>query len=247
MKELWKITTLSAILFGTVFLLIMTRYSATKSVVITEQHELEGEGNLEPLIQSIREERALYDFVVLINAAHGGDNQGNVVNELMEKTITLEVGSILEELSEEGEIGFFMIRQKDIDISNESRAQMIKEIQPDMVVDLHVNADVNNERTFGTSVLYNDRFYRPAITNVRMADIIERSLVTEIRGKALGVFGDSQNKYPLLSMIQVPAVSVELGYLTNKQEANLLNNEAYQQRIAEGIYKGILVIREELQ
>lgn len=225
----------------------MVRYSATKSVVITEQHELKGEGNLKPLIDKILMEKGKYDFVVLINAAHGGENQGNTVNELQEKEITLEVGRALEEMSKEGEVGFFMIRQEDTDISNESRANMIEKIQPHMVVDLHVNADAVNERTLGTSVVYNERFYRPGLTNAEIADVMERSLVKEIQGKALGIFGDNQNKYPLLSMIRVPAVSVEMGYLTNKQEADLLKKEKYQKKIALGIYKGIQEIREEMQ
>ena len=226
---------------------LMVQYSATKSVVVTEEHELKGEGNLEPLINEILKEKKNYDFVVLINAAHGGENQGNTVNELQEKEITLEVGQILEEMSETGEIGFFMIRQEDTDISNENRANMIERIQPHMVVDLHVNADAVNERTFGTSVVYNEYFYRPGLTNVQIADIVEQSLVKEIQGKALGIFGDNQNKYPLLSMLQVPAVSVEMGYLTNKQEADLLKKEKYQRKNALGIYKGIREIREEMQ
>lgn len=235
------------IFFGIGCFLLMVRYSATKSVVITEQHELKGEGNLKPLIDKILMEKGKYDFVVLINAAHGGENQGNTVNELQEKEITLEVGRALEEMSKEGEVGFFMIRQEDTDISNESRANMIEKIQPHMVVDLHVNADAVNERTLGTSVVYNERFYRPGLTNAEIADVMERSLVKEIQGKALGIFGDNQNKYPLLSMIRVPAVSVEMGYLTNKQEADLLKKEKYQKKIALGIYKGIQEIREEMQ
>lgn len=247
MKKLWKITMIAGIVFGIGCLAVMVRYSATKSVVITEQHELTGEGNLEPLINEILAQKNKYDFIVLINAAHGGENQGNTVNELQEKAITLEVGMMLEEMSKEGGTGFFMIRQEDTDISNENRANMIERIQPHMVVDLHVNADAVNERIFGTSVVYNEFFYRPGLTNAQIADIMERNLVKEIQGKALGILGDTQNKYPLLSMIQVPAVSVEMGYLTNKQEADLLKKDKYQKKIAVGIYKGVQAIKEEMQ
>lgn len=238
---------ITGVFLGMMCFLVMMKYSLTKSVVITEEHELQGEGNLEPLIEMILEKKNDYNFIVLVNAAHGGENQGNTVNELQEKKITLEVGKALEKMSVKGEIGFFTIRQDDIDISNENRAKMIEKIQPDVVVDLHVNADVTSERTFGTSVIYNALFYRPGMTNAEMADIIEKNLVTEIQGKALGIFGDKQNKYPLLNMIQVPAVSVEVGYLTNKQEADLLKKEKYQKKIAGGIYKGILEIRERMQ
>ena len=247
MERLWKVTIATGITVGIACFLVMMIYSVTKSVVITEEHDLEGEGNLKPLVENILEEKAQYDFIVLVNAAHGGDNKGNVVNELQEKKITLEVGKELEKLGEEEKIGIFLIRQEDIDISNESRARLIEEVEPDLVVDLHVNADAVNERTQGTSVVYNDCFYRPGLTNADIADIIERKLVTKIQGKALGVFDDSGNKYPLLTMVEVPAVSVEMGYLTNKQEANLLKKGNYQEKIALGIYDGILEIKEKMR
>ena len=246
MKKLWKAAIVAGIALGVVCFAVMMIYSLNKSVVITEEQDQEGEGNLKILVASILKEKDDYDFVVLVNAAHGGENEGNVVNELQEKKITLAVGKELEKLSVE-EVGIFLIRQEDTDISNESRAELIKEIAPDLVVDLHVNADAVNERTQGTSVVYNEDFYRPEMTNVKMADIMERNLVTEIHGKALGVFGDSQNKYPLLSMVEVPAISVEMGYLTNKQEAGLLKKGNYQEKIALGIFKGILEIKEKLR
>lgn len=247
MERLWKVTIATGMTLGIACFLVMMIYSLTKSVVITEEHDLEGEGDLKPLIESILDEKEQYDFIVLVNAAHGGDNKGNVVNELQEKKITLEVGKELEKMGEDSEIGIFLIRQEDIDISNESRAELIEAVEPDLVVDLHVNADAANERTQGTSVVYNEFFYRPGMTNARAADIIERNLVTEIQGKALGIFGDSQNKYPLLGMVRVPAVSVEMGYLTNKQEADLLKKDNYQEKIALGIFEGIQEIREEMR
>lgn len=247
MEKLWKATITTGGVLGLACFVVMMVYSITKSVVITEQHDLKGEGNLQPLMESILAQKEEYDFIVLVNAAHGGDNKGNVVNELQEKKITLEVGKELEKMSEEGEVGIFLIRQEDTDISNESRAGLVEKVEPDLVIDLHVNADAANERTQGTSVVYNDCFYRPQMTNAKVADIIERNLVMEIQGKALGIFGDSQNKYPLLQMIQVPSVSVEMGYLTNKQEADLLKKGNYQEKIAAGIFAGIQEIREEMK
>ena len=247
MERLWKTAINTGIVLGIMCFLIMMVYSLNKSVVITEQHDVEGEGNLKPLIENIMEEKEGYDYVVLLNAAHGGDNKGNVVNELQEKKITLKIAKELEIMAKESEIGIFLIREEDIDISNENRAKLIEEVKPDFVIDLHVNADATNERTQGTSVVYNECFYRPQLSNVKAADLMERSLVTAIEGKALGIFGDSQNKYPLLHMIQVPAVSVEVGYLTNKQEAGLLRKDSYQKRIATGLLEGIRKIKEEME
>ena len=230
---------MAAASLGVLCLTVMMVYAGNKSVVITEVQDLEGKGNLQPLIKVILKEKEQYEYIVLINAAHGGDNKGNVVNELEEKMITLEVAEKLVKFSEVGEIGFFMIREEDTDISNESRAEVVKRIEPDLVIDLHVNADPDNERTLGTAMVYNNDFYRPQMTNAQVADFMERELVTCIQGKALGVFPDTENKYPLLSMIEQPAVSVEMGFLTNKQEANLLKKDNYHKLIAQGIFEGV--------
>ena len=246
MERLWKYAMTAAISLGVLCLAVMMVYAGNKSVVITEEQDLKGKGNLEPLVKVILQEKEQYDYIVLINAAHGGDNKGNVVNELQEKTITLEVAEKLVKLSENGEIGFFMIREEDTDISNESRAKVISRVSPDLVIDLHVNADPDNERTLGTAMVYNNNFYRPQMTNAQIADYMERELVTRIQGKALGIYPDMENKYPLLSMIEQPAVSVEMGFLTNKQEGNLLKKDSYQKLIAQGIYDGVKKIREEL-
>lgn len=247
MEKLWKAVTIIGGMLGAVCFLVMAVYSMNKSIVITEEQELKGEGNLEPLTETILKERQEYDFIVLINAAHGGENKGNVVNELHEKQITLDVGKKLEKMSKENEIGFFLIREEDTDISNENRAKLIWRVEPDLVVDLHVNADPDSERTFGTAVIYNEDFYRPGLTNAKTADLMEKQLVTRIEGKALGIMGDAEKKYPLLSMIRVPAVSIEMGFLTNKQEAELLKKESYQKKIAAGIYDGVESIRKELR
>ena len=238
---------MAAASLGVLCLTVMMVYAGNKSVVITEEQDLKGQGNLEPLVKLILQEKEQYEYIVLINAAHGGENKGNVVNELEEKKITLEVGEKLVKHSAKGDIGFFMIREEDTDISNESRAKVIAKVEPDLVIDLHVNADPDNERTLGTAMVYNNNFYRPKMTNAQIADYMEREVVTCIQGKALGVFPDTEGKYPLISMIEPPAVSVEMGFLTNKQEANLLKKDSYQKLIAQGIYRGVKKIREEMK
>ena len=246
MDKLW----LWSLRYGTVFLVsclaVMFWYSANKSVVIMAEYERRGRENLNELTQEILDRKKQYEFIVVVNPAHGGRNLGNVVNGLQEKDITLAVGIFLEELAQGSDIGIFVIRKDDMDISTESRAQLIEAVEPDILLDLHINADPENERTFGTSVIYNEDFYANHITNAELADTIERQLVTEIRGKANGIFPDREDKDPLLQTCQVSGVSIEMGYLTNGAEAALLGREDYQRKLAQGLYQGILQVREEM-
>ncbi|MGN1315233.1 MAG: N-acetylmuramoyl-L-alanine amidase [Lachnospiraceae bacterium] len=247
MGKLWTWSLRIGTVFLTLCLIVLFWYSANKSRVIIEEHDQEGEGNLDELTQTILKEKEQYTFIVVVNPAHGGTNLGNVVNDLQEKEITLAVGRFLEELASEGDIGIFVIRKDDTDISNESRGKLIGAVEPDMVLDLHVNADPDNERTQGTAVVYNGDFYISRMTNVGLADIILRQLVITIQGKANGIFSDEEGRYPLLHICRVPAVSIEMGYLTNSEEASLLRKEEYQERLARGIYQGIIAAREEME
>ncbi len=245
-SRLWKWSLILGTCFLGAVLGILFWYSATKTVVIVEETEQMGAADLTELTAEILAKKEQYDFVVIVNAAHGGTNSGNTVNDIQEKDITLSVGKKLGEMGEETGIGIFLIRSSDLDISNESRAELIEAVWPDMVLDLHVNADPENERTLGSSVLYNGVFYHPRITNAALADLVEREMVTAIEGKANGIFTDEEGRYPLLEMIQVPGVSVEMGYLTNEEEAVLLKRDDYQMRLAQGLYRAIVRVREEV-
>lgn len=246
-SRLWKWSLVLGTCFLGSILGILFWYSASKAVVIVEQAEQVGEADLTGLTEEILLQKEQYDFVVIVNAAHGGTNLGNAVNGIQEKDITLSVAQKLDELGEEEGIGIFLIRSLDIDISNESRVELIEAVSPDLVLDLHVNADPENERTLGTSVLYNGRFYHPGITNAALADLVERELVTSVEGKANGIFSDEEERYPLLEMIRIPGVSVEMGYLTNEEEAALLKQDAYQMKLAQGLYRSIVRVREEVE
>ena len=92
MDKLW----LWSLRYGTVFLVsclaVMFWYSANKSVVIMAEYERRGRENLNELTQEILDRKKQYEFIVVVNPAHGGRNLGNVVNGLQEKDITLAVG-----------------------------------------------------------------------------------------------------------------------------------------------------------
>ena len=64
-------------------------------------------------------------------------------------------------------------------------------------------------------------------------------MVTAISGKAGGLL-EAEQTDTVISEATVPAAAVKVGYLTNGQEAILLQREDYIQRIAEGIYQAVL-------
>lgn len=97
---------------------------------------------------------------------------------------------------------------------------------------------------FGSYVCYSSQYFRPWFTNGDFADRMERELVTAIEGKALGLV---EVEDELLQELSIPAVIVCPGYLSHGTEGELLLQESYQERIAEGICAGILSAYAELE
>ena len=76
---------------------------------------------------------------------------------------------------------------------------------------------------------------------------MERSIVTAIEGFAGGVFEADKEETGIIATLQMPAVSVTCGDLSNEMEGTLLTREPYQKNMAKGIIEGITTAREKLQ
>ncbi|MBF0122474.1 MAG: N-acetylmuramoyl-L-alanine amidase [Candidatus Omnitrophica bacterium] len=70
-----------------------------------------------------------------------------------------------------------------------------------------------------------------------LAESVARGLSFEISGKARG---SKPQRYYVLRNTLIPAVLIEVGFITNPEEAKLLQDKSYRQRIADAITKNVL-------
>lgn len=120
---------------------------------------------------------------------------------------------------------------------------LVEQARAAIYLGLTLGQDADEER-FGSYVCYNSLYFRPWLTNGDFADRIEREMVTAIEGRALGLLEVEDGILPELS---IPAAIVCPGYVSHETEGKLLLADAYQERIAEGICRGILETFEELE
>lgn len=196
-------------------------------------------------LQAVHYSMPLFSKVVAIDPGHGGPDPGATRGNLLEKDIVLDLGFKLRELLGSTGAVAFMTRESDADLADQNptlaggrkrrdilrRVELINQWQPDAALSLHVNA-INSSRWRGAQV-----FYPPDDPeSERLAKAIQSSLTRVLQNtNRVAKVGD----YRVLNDSQCPVVLVEVGFISNPEEASLLNNENYRQKIVWAIYLGL--------
>lgn len=234
---------IAAIVAGGYFLYHEKHKTPDELVELENQKtELAYKENLEYAMNARRQ----YDFIVVLNPAHGGTDVGYENAFGVEKDITLAICNQVIAANTEPQIGIFLTRSGDVGMSDEMRLDFVDQLKPDLFIDVHLNKSATVS-TYGTSVSYKTTYYNRKLSNVMFADIMEKSVVTSIEGFAVGIMDVTEEEnVPILNNLAVPAVSIACGDLSNEKEGELLNRESYQKNLASGILSGILEAKEIL-
>lgn len=182
--------------------------------------------------------KEVYERIVVIDPAYGGGERGVTVDRVMAKDITLDIAKALKTKFDESDIKVYYTRMDDSNPTSAGRVDLAAETKADMLIRIEVSGD-ENSKLYGTSAVYNSKYFIPGFGNVELADLLEREVVTSISGKAGGLI-ESADTDEVLNSATVPAAAIRVGYLTNSQEAILLQREDYIKRIAEGIYNAVI-------
>lgn len=189
----------------------------------------------------------LYDMIVVIDAGHGGRAPGAVKKGVYEKTLNLEIVKAIKDVFEEAgneNIKLYFTRLDDTNPSLEERVGLANNLNADVFISIHNNASssgrFNSEN--GTMVLYSPGDDGEQ-TSERLAELCLQ-YVTEGTGSTdLGlVKGD--NIYIVRSS-KIPVALIEVGYMTNTDELNNLQDADYQREVAEGVYNAVMSAYEE--
>lgn len=120
------------------------------------------------------------------------------------------------------------------------RVEILNTTENAIAISIHANA-INDVRWQGAQVFYD----ASALENKQLATHIMNSMRTNIDGLVREQKPIS-NIY-ILRNSQIPTALVEVGFLSNADEARLLEDEAYQRLIAYAIFEGILAYVESAE
>ena len=173
-------------------------------------------------------------YTIAIDAGHGGRDPGAIADDVMEKDINLAIAGMLTNLvNAEPDMVAVQIRTLDIFIALEDRIAQAEAADADLYLTVHVNSYTTDVPDGVETIIDNTRELDD--DSWILGELIQDSL-TEITG-ARDRGTRSQESY--LQRTQLPAVSVETGYITNDAERANLIEAVYQAKIAQGIMNGI--------
>ena len=201
---------------------------------ILEYHSTLEEGTLKIDFVNPRES---YDRIVVLDPVGGGRDRGVADSGCEEKNIALEVARQTAPLLEGSMVKIYLTRTEDTEVAQEVRRSFADWVDADLYLEIGLSADDAQESTYGIRAEYNDEYYLPDFGNVQWADCVTRQVTVASSNRAIGLFPAEEDD--ILWQLKIPAARISLGYVTNSSERQLLEQESYQKKLAEGIAEAI--------
>lgn len=186
---------------------------------------------------------------IVIDAGHGGEDGGAVSSDgVTEAQINLKIALKLQNLLEQSGANVILTRsdenaiydldkktlreKKNSDIRN--RVKIGNGSSADIFVSIHLNKIPQNEYS-GWQTFFKEGNEE----GKRLATCIQNNLNEAIQKENKRVPLKISNVY-IVKHVEIPISIVECGFLSNPEEKQQLQNDDYQNRLAWGIYNGIM-------
>lgn len=196
------------------------------------------------LAVSIGKPGNFYQNIVIFDAGHGGIDPGASKNGVREKDINFKiVNTYIKEMFTNSNIKVYFTRETDEKIDLYERAAFASKVGADMFISLHLNSN-NSTSVNGTEVYYSEKNNSTSplgLNSYQLGKALVENLCTALKSKNRGVI---KSDFVVAKYNTVPAVLIELGYMTNKTELSKLKDEAYQRKAAETIYQTVTKLFE---
>src|SRR5438034_6529939 len=222
------------------------------------RHAERSVGKIEP--RTAKRSAASKPFaVVVLDPGHGGQDSGAMCGGVLEKDLTLDVARRIDRLLNSEGIATLMTRVGDTYVSLADRAAFANRVRKCIFVSIHFNED-NQPVASGVETYYAAHqitagsflaswlpfLWRPLSDSPNpesqnLAALVQEALVARTRSIDRG---RQARQFFVITNVTSPAILIEGGFLTNKEELSKIVSAEYPDQIAEAVADGILRYRD---
>jgi len=178
--------------------------------------------------------------VIVLDAGHGGEDRGTKSLSkpiLIEKRLTLFTTILLRSALEGLGYQTLMTRWKDETISLDDRVIFSNNVHPHCFVSIHYNSAPSLEANGIEVFLYRDKGNPKRTQNSeKLAELVLKNVLNWSGAESRGV---KNGNFRVIKDTEDPAILVELGFLSNKEEAKKISEPLYAKQLAMGVAHGI--------
>ncbi|RPI63933.1 MAG: N-acetylmuramoyl-L-alanine amidase [Planctomycetaceae bacterium] len=171
---------------------------------------------------------------VVIDAGHGGKDPGAIVGGRSEKDINLAIATNLAAALRSRGVQVVMTRDKDVFIELDDRVEIANTSGAKLFVSIHSDSSADKTDCGHTVIMPNP----PSSAASALANEISRSMVAS--GSILHSVRNDNRGLRVLKYTKIPAVLIEMGFMSNARDAARLTDPTYQESVADGIADGIV-------
>jgi len=174
-------------------------------------------------------------FSVVIAPGHGGPDPGAIgIGGIRETDVVLEVSKIVKNLLSEKGVKVRLTRKNEVDLDLPPRVSLANNTDADIFVSIHANASRGKRRDINGLETFYYRGWRGRL----LAKKIQKQILRVSPGSPDR--GVKQGRFYVIKNTRMPAVLVEIGFLTGRLDARRLEKTTHRKRLAYAIAKGIL-------
>ena len=171
---------------------------------------------------------------IVIDAGHGGKDLGADMYGFQEKLITETIAKKIKALNKDSNLEIILLRDSDREIELSERVSIINNLKPDLVVSLHVNANMNmSANGVEAYVPSNEKFHEKSKESAIFVidKMTEAGNLTKRRV--------SEAPFYILKNASCPVMTLQIGFLSNEKDRDYITSEKGQTEIALNILEAV--------
>lgn len=198
-------------------------------VCIDPGHQLKGDNRPEPVAPNSNSKK------VRVTSGTSG-----VATKKAEHIVNLEASLILKEILEDKNYKVIMTREcDDINISNKERAEIANKSYADITIRIHCDS-VNDGSKTGSTILVPSKYNKCTEKIYENSNVFALLLKDNLKKNGIKVNGIfERSDITGFNWSNVPVVILEMGFMSNYNEDEMMSNKEYQRKMMQSIADGV--------